>query len=439
MKVVGRKTGGYLVFTIASGGNNDAMVYVFGRYMVGSAGGTNNGLKFSVWGARDADELFGSSSSGVSGKNTVARFYDSRPSWIPASSVFDDAAMQLEWDEMENGDLVSTTNLTNDAGNVLKSSYKGEEPEDTISIGGKQYTLRFINLGYLSSSGDTSLTSSNEFVKYVYGARNSAAEGGLKPGWAKTARLVNSMNQYVPSNAYGIPWYTSDSYTTGAVAGVFKRSSSTITGTGSMRTMIVAHAASPKPWIEGLPSSFGEHSKGFSLVSKVNYDGSGNISWSVKSGDAVVASASGVSASSPISITTGQLTGLGLGQKQLTVTVSSAGGSNSYTTSVTVTTNMIDVQGDPVTCDRMPVACSLVNVVTLGSGATQKWYVTNNANDSAPSWEEYTGPEHEFSNTTKTSESWAVSWRCQIGGSSATSQSKLTQKVGMAVVYGEGD
>ena len=133
------------------------------------------------------------------------------------------------------------------------------------------------------------------------------------------------------------------------------------------------------------------------------------------------------------------MTGLGIGSHTLTVEVSSGGGANTYTTSVTVISDTIDVQGDPVSSDRRPAACSLMNIVKLGSGATEKWYVTNNANDSAPAWEEYDGDVHEFSNDTKTASQWAVSWRCQIGGSSATSQSKLSQKVGMAVVYDAGD
>lgn len=439
MKVVATKTGGYVVFTTATSGVVDAIVRVYGRYEVGSSSGTNNGLKFSVWGTDDANDLFDLDGSAVSGKNTKTRFYASRPSWIPSTSVFNSAAVPISWNEMENGDLVSKTLLTNDGGITLKSRNVGLKPEDSVVIDGKTYTLRFIELGYLSSAGDTSLTSKNEFMKYIYGSRNSKANGGIDPAWGTINNLVDPYNVDVPNSAYGIPYYNKSSISTGAVAGVYKQTSNEIYGSGTLRTIIIAHAAATKPWIEAIPSNFGEHSKGFSLVSSVSYDKGGNISWNIKNGDSTVASANNVSPSSPISITTEQLTGMGLGKKTLTVTVTGAGGSNSYKTAVTVTTNMIDVQGNPIECDKMPVICSVVNIVVVGSGATQKWYVTNNANDTAPIWEEYNGGEHEFVNKNKSSDKWAVSWRCQIVGASATTKSELKKKVGMAVTYGENN
>lgn len=377
----------------------------------------------------------------VGGKNSPVRFVASKPSWWAYEGAWWNAK-ELVWNEMENGALVLKVPIS--SGSTSKKIYDKyyhsyQVPSDSVSIGGATYTVKVMDLGHLSSAGDTSLTKNNEFVKYIYGSRNSASQGGIAPEWGSfgSGGLVSLAQDGKYNGAYGVPYYKSA--TSSSPSGVYTMDDGSINGAYYMSILFVAHPSAYKPYIEGLPPDLGEHSRGFNVVSGVTYDGSDTIDWRIMKGGVTVATGNDVSASSPIAISTGDLGKLGVGTHQLTVEVSGAGGSNSYTTSVSVTTNVIDVQGKAVSVGARPTACSLVNIVKLGTGATQKWYVTNNANDGAPVWEEYAGGVHEFSNDTKQDDSWAVAWRCQIGGPDATSQSKLTQKVGMAVVYDAGD
>lgn len=438
MKVVGTKTGGYAIFgSDASGGaDHSYTVYSAKNHM----GTITDRISYDA--ANDCRELTGNfrTSSLVGGKNSPIRFVASRPSWWADTETWG-YAKQLVWNEMENGALVLKEPISsgNDRKTIYGNYHTYQVPSDSVSIGGTTYTVNVMDLGYLSSAGDASLTANNEFVKYIYNSRNSASQGGIAPGWESfgSGGLVSLAQDGRYNGAYGVPYYKNANSST--PSGVYTMDGGSISGAYYMDILFVAHPAVYKPYIEGLSADQGEHSRGFNLVSKIEYDGSGTVDWQVNEGDEVVATGNDVSPDLPISLTDEQVTGLGLGSHTLTIEVSSGGGSNSYTTSVTVIGNTIDVQGDPVSSDRRPAACSLMNIVQLGSGATEKWYVTNNANDSAPAWEEYDSGVHEFSNDSKAASQWAVSWRCQIGGASATSQSKLTKKVGMAVVYGEGD
>ena len=438
MRVVGTKTGGYAIFGNDTGGGADYNCTVYST--INDNGTIINRVAYSA--AKDCEALTMSFTSGTTlgGKNSPIRFVASKPSWWADTSTWRHAK-QLVWNEMENGALILKEPISSgDSHTKIYDKYHNYQvPSDSVSIGGATYTVNVMDLGYLSSAGDTSLTQNNEFVKYVYSSRNSASQGGVAPGWGSFdgGGLVSLAQDGRYNGAYGVPYYKSA--TSSSPSGVYKMADGSISGAPDMSILFVAHPSVYKPYIEGLSADQGEHSRGFNLVSKVEYEGSGTVDWQVSEGDEVVATGNDVSPDLPISLTDEQVTGLGLGSHTLTIEVSSGGGANTYTTTVTVISNTIDVQGDPVSSDSRPAACSLMNIVKLGSGATQKWYVTNNANDEAPSWEEYAGGVHEFSNDSKTASQWAVSWRCQIGGASATSQSKLSQKVGMAVVYDAGD
>lgn len=439
MRVVGTKTGGYAIFGSDTSGGADYECTVYST--VEDIGTITDRVSYSA--AKDCKALTTNFGYGtlLGGKNTPVRFVASKPSWWSDTSTWR-YAKQLVWNEMENGALVLKVPIS--SGNRYKTIHNKyynnyQVPSDSVSIGGATYTVNVMDLGHLSSAGDTSLTDNNEFVKYIYSSRNSASQGGIAPGWGSfgSGGLVSLAQDGKYNGAYGVPYYKSA--TSSSPSGTYVMHDGYINGAYYMSILFVAHPAAYKPYIEGLSADQGAHSRGFNIVSKIEYDGSGTVDWQVSEGGEVIATGNDVSPDLPISLTDEQVTGLGLGSHTLTVEVSSGGGSNTYTTSVTVISNTIDAQGDPVSSDRRPAACSLMNIVQLGTGATEKWYVTNNANDSAPVWEEYSSGVHEFSNDSKTSSQWAVSWRCQIGGASATSQSKLTQKVGMAVVYDEND
>ena len=99
----------------------------------------------------------------------------------------------------------------------------------------------------------------------------------------------------------------------------------------------------------------------------------------------------------------------------------------------------IEVTGKPQAVERRPTACSLVTITDIPAGATAVWQVTNNANDDNPSWEIYEGDSHVFENTEATSGAFALSWKVNVDAGTATTQPKITEKVGMGVLYDEGD
>lgn len=99
----------------------------------------------------------------------------------------------------------------------------------------------------------------------------------------------------------------------------------------------------------------------------------------------------------------------------------------------------IEVTGTPQAVERRPTACSLVTITDIPAGATAVWQVTNNANDDNPSWEIYEGDSHVFENTEAASGTFALSWKVNVDAGTATTQPKITEKVGMGVLYDEGD
>lgn len=95
----------------------------------------------------------------------------------------------------------------------------------------------------------------------------------------------------------------------------------------------------------------------------------------------------------------------------------------------------MEVLGKPHEVDSKPVKCSIIAATVLGDEAGITWQVCNNANDSSPAWEEYTGPGHVFANESKeVGNGWAVNWRCAVYDNGSTSRSELIKQVGMAVL-----
>lgn len=124
------------------------------------------------------------------------------------------------------------------------------------------------------------------------------------------------------------------------------------------------------------------------------------------------------------------------GENTLTLTLTTEEGlSRSYDVAFYKKYVHITLESCAQSLKRMPVGCSLVNAVVLGQGATEQWWVCNNANDASPTWEEYTGDGHAFANSQKTAADWGVAWKCKIGGASATTQSELLKQVAMGVSY----
>lgn len=101
------------------------------------------------------------------------------------------------------------------------------------------------------------------------------------------------------------------------------------------------------------------------------------------------------------------------------------------TVSFTKSDAMLQVTGTPVQTERMATVCVLKDTPTVPSGATITREVTNNAMDQNPTWEQYSGERHSFSNEQKTADGWGVNWRITIDNSTGTSQARLATGVGM--------
>jgi hypothetical protein len=79
----------------------------------------------------------------------------------------------------------------------------------------------------------------------------------------------------------------------------------------------------------------------------------------------------------------------------------------------------------------MPVTVNLRDVKSIDSKATIKVFVTNNALDTAPVWEDATADytarrAHAFSNKSKAAEKWAVSARYEIDANDATGEISIS-------------
>jgi hypothetical protein len=87
--------------------------------------------------------------------------------------------------------------------------------------------------------------------------------------------------------------------------------------------------------------------------------------------------------------------------------------------------NVLEFYSNPVNRPTKPVSCRVMLDWTVADGASYTLYVCNNANDSAPTWENCTseynnGTAHTFTNSSKVNASWAVGLRVVINAGGAT-------------------
>ena len=145
MKVIGTKTGGYAIFGSATSGGADMQLAVFGAYQMG---GITDRVAYEA--NNTCDNLCDSYINVTIGdRKSPVRFVDSKPSWWADSNTWRQSR-QLVWNEMENGALVLKTPIG--SGDSHASIYSGygndyEVPSDTLTIGGKSYTVNIMELG----------------------------------------------------------------------------------------------------------------------------------------------------------------------------------------------------------------------------------------------------------------------------------------------------
>lgn len=80
-----------------------------------------------------------------------------------------------------------------------------------------------------------------------------------------------------------------------------------------------------------------------------------------------------------------------------------------------------------------PATIRVIYKGVIDAGATTEIFVTNNANDASPTWEEYTGDKHTFANETETADRWATAVRIKITANDATGEISISA-IGTGVV-----
>ena len=121
-----------------------------------------------------------------------------------------------------------------------------------------------------------------------------------------------------------------------------------------------------------------------------------------------------------------KVTGQTDGQERYVRVVTTDSGSSTavYTTSKRVSIgSVLEVGLHPMERSSAPNSISVLVDGNIDANATTQIYVSNNASDENPVWEEYTaGTVHSFANKTKTATSWAVSAKILINANDAVGE-----------------
>lgn len=114
-------------------------------------------------------------------------------------------------------------------------------------------------------------------------------------------------------------------------------------------------------------------------------------------------------------------------------------GSSVAVSSSTITLNKgnrLEIQTHPLNYDHQPQKVVVILEKMISTGATSKTYVTNNANDDLPVWEEYSPVDngmHTFENTVKLAEQWGVAVKFEADAGTATGEVSIS-RVGIGVL-----
>lgn len=356
-----------------------------------------------------------------------------------ASSFKNDSSMS-QWMVFEDGTMVTSYNphlyhtrsrSLNYSG--LESSYTTSKFDGTLGSGqrnGVNYTVRLLNSPFFLN-GETYCAGTDEYTKYMV---NATGEGAGK--WKNnTCSLVNGSYS---GKAYPAKMVVDNRSSASYGSGVdVIEGGSNIPDYTDLR--FIAVPEHHKAYSTDIPSDIGIKTGAFSFSFTPSYEDMetvASITCTISGSTAFTASDVASNAQFTATIPQEVFEQLQEGYNTITTTITQETGlSNSYTTAFQKKYVHISLESSAQTVDAMPTSCSLVNAVVLGQGATEQWWVCNNANDASPTWEEYTGDGHVFTNDQKIADDWAVAWKCKIGGASATTQSELIKQVAMGVSY----
>lgn len=85
-----------------------------------------------------------------------------------------------------------------------------------------------------------------------------------------------------------------------------------------------------------------------------------------------------------------------------------------------------------------PSSCRLVSDIVVPTGAVLTQDVTNNANDTSPVWEPYSGTSHFFTNKEKESSQWGLAARISIDNNNGNVVAEIKNSIAIGVLYEGG-
>lgn len=310
--------------------------------------------------------------------------------------------------------------------------YGRNGPGEPITVDGRSYKVRFLGFGINGGTGDQSYP--DELARYIEGSEPSGV-------WGSSSGYISVMSVddcSMGSSSAPMTWAQS---TDGGVSftRMYRRDTVNLVLMAIPDTYRTVVDFVGLDWEQGTTnySVPGTMTQAGTISAVVSHEGGGSID-SVKAfydGEEFYSSGP-VASGSTVSIDlSGAWDKIPSGDATITVRAGS-GDAASYDLSVTIKKRYgnLEVQGNPEAVAERPTACSIVCATVFGAGAVASWQVTNNALDPSPSWEDYEGDYHEFSNASCESGTWAVAWRLRVDGGAATARSELVRQVGMAVV-----
>lgn len=322
------------------------------------------------------------------------------------------------------------------------SAYSGD-----LSYGGKSYKLAYMTCGYKATDGSDVVGRQYEdddlMYRYIRSCENSNIS--VWPGTSLQSVKIAAPEPYAPASGKPVQslfiWETATGNWSDATyrtptnggEGVFTN------GDGSNQ-LFVPIVLLPQDYLPILTidESLGTKGAAFDIPVHVEYKGKTKLpELTLKKDGAVWKTFTDVNVGDvELEVTAEEFSALPYGLNAFTATAKNDSGESAAfekAFSFTKTDAYIELQGNVVEYESMPLKCTIVSSVVLGESATAEWWVANNALDDVPTWEQYTGAGHEFGNSSKAAEKWGVSWKCKIGGEEEGSYSELLKHVGMAV------
>lgn len=362
---------------------------------------------------------------------------------------------KVEWNVLEDGTYVSKSLPSFRVGERVSVDLRGSKLyaksgdfffDTKVSIGGERYTVRPMRIGYRRGDGtyvvNAEAGDQDEYFKYILCSDDPTTQAwgnltsiqrrsGSSPADYGT-QLFRNYGELNDSGGWGPPPGDLALYVE-----LDKKDVSRYFGKNNVTLRLIAIPDAYWATLAVKKSNLGKKTGAFSFDVTLGHKTDATVPefTATVGGKAVVNEKAAKVGAKRIAIDKATFDGLPSGKNTVVIKAKNAAG---HVTEASVAFTKVDafveLRGKPAEHDDMPRKCAIVKSEVLGRGATSSWWVSNNAADAAPAWEQYAGGIHEFANKSKTAAKWAVAWKCSIGGAAATTRSELIKQVGMAIM-----